>query len=98
VDLTLVDNGPGIPPGLHDHIFDPFFTTRAQGTGLGLAVVKAIARAHRGAVWVDSPPGGGCAFTLRLPKAVPEGSAVGSAMDLMERSLARETAQGATYD
>jgi two-component system sensor histidine kinase FlrB len=84
VDLILVDNGPGIPPELHDRIFEPFFTTRTQGTGLGLAVVKAIARAHRGAVWVDSPPGGGCAFTLRLPKAVSDGSA----MDVMERSLA----------
>jgi two-component system sensor histidine kinase FlrB len=68
VDLALVDDGPGIPAELQDRVFQPFFTTRAQGTGLGLAIVRAIAQAHRGAVWVDSQPGKGCIFTLRLPR------------------------------
>ncbi|HWQ94297.1 MAG TPA: ATP-binding protein [Gammaproteobacteria bacterium] len=67
VNLLLSDNGPGIPDALLERIFEPFFTTRAQGTGLGLAVVQAIVRAHQGMVWVESEPGQGSTFGLRLP-------------------------------
>ena len=67
VNLLLSDNGPGIPDALQERIFEPFFTTRAQGTGLGLAVVQAIVRAHQGMVWVESEPGQGSTFGLRLP-------------------------------
>ncbi|MDX1250740.1 MAG: PAS domain-containing protein [Gammaproteobacteria bacterium] len=67
--LQLSDNGPGIPAEIKERIFEPFFTTRPAGTGLGLAVVQAVVQGHRGAVWVDSPPGDGCTFTLRLPVA-----------------------------
>lgn len=69
VELRLRDNGPGIPAELREHIFDPFFTTRPGGTGLGLAVVQATVRAHRGTVHVEAPAGGGCEFVLRLPTA-----------------------------
>jgi two-component system sensor histidine kinase FlrB len=68
-DIVLTDNGPGIPQELQERVFEPFFTNRANGTGLGLAVVQAIAKAHEGAVWVDSQPGEGCRFSLRLPLA-----------------------------
>ena len=47
--LYVHDNGPGVPEGLRQKIFDPFFTTRSNGTGLGLAVVQSVARAHGGA-------------------------------------------------
>lgn len=67
--LQLSDNGPGISAEIRERIFEPFFTTRPAGTGLGLAVVRAVVQGHRGAIWVDSPPGGGCTFTLRLPVA-----------------------------
>jgi len=67
VDLTVRDNGPGIAPEALPRIFEPFFTTRAQGTGLGLAVVQAIAHAHRGSAWVRSAPGAGTVFGIRLP-------------------------------
>jgi two-component system sensor histidine kinase FlrB len=67
VNVLLSDNGPGIPDALLERIFEPFFTTRAQGTGLGLAVVQAIVRAHQGTVWVESEPGQGSTFGLRLP-------------------------------
>ncbi|MFZ5594245.1 MAG: sensor histidine kinase [Pseudomonadota bacterium] len=67
--LQLSDNGPGISAEIKERIFEPFFTTRPSGTGLGLAVVQAVVQEHRGAIWVDSPPGGGCTFTLRLPVA-----------------------------
>ena len=65
--LSVGDNGPGIPADCIGRIFEPFFTTRPDGTGLGLAVVRAVAEAHHGSVWVDSPPGQGACFGLRLP-------------------------------
>lgn len=70
IELRLRDNGPGIPAELRTHIFDPFFTTRPGGTGLGLAVVQATVRAHRGSVEIETPAGGGSEFVLRLPTAV----------------------------
>jgi PAS domain S-box-containing protein len=65
--LEVEDDGPGIPPDLADRVFQPFFTTRAAGTGLGLAVVKRIADAHRAELTLRPTPGGGATFTLRLP-------------------------------
>ncbi|MDQ2694469.1 MAG: HAMP domain-containing histidine kinase, partial [Pseudomonadota bacterium] len=67
-DVALADDGPGIPEAVQARVFEPFFTTRPQGTGLGLAVVRAIAAAHNGAVWLDSTPVSGCCVTLRLPR------------------------------
>jgi len=58
VCLTVSDNGPGISPEIQNRLFDPFFTTRPQGTGLGLAVVRAVAEAHNGEVIVDSSSNG----------------------------------------
>ena len=65
--IFFSDYGCGIPEELQDKIFEPFFTTRSSGTGLGLAVVQAVARAHNGDVSVISQPGGGSTFCLRLP-------------------------------
>jgi two-component system sensor histidine kinase FlrB len=70
-DIVLTDNGPGIPTALQDRIFEPFFTTRPNGSGLGLAVVRAIVKAHEGAVWVESNPAKGCRFFVRLPRTLP---------------------------
>ncbi len=69
VDIVMRDNGPGIAEDQRDKVFNPFYTTRAEGTGLGLAVVAAIARAHNGEVWVDAPAEGqgGTTVILRLP-------------------------------
>ena len=72
VKLMMCDNGPGIPDGLQDRVFEPFFTTRSQGTGLGLAVVRAVAEAHGGSAWVSSQPGAGSVFGLRLPLGTAE--------------------------
>lgn len=67
VDIVIHDKGPGIETGRLEKIFEPFYTSRAKGTGLGLAVVRAIAEAHGGEVWVKSVVGFGSQFGLRLP-------------------------------
>ncbi len=67
VDLVVVDNGPGVDSELLEKIFEPFYTSRAKGTGLGLAVVRAIAEAHGGKAWVKSIVGHGSRFGIRLP-------------------------------
>ncbi|MCT7655248.1 ATP-binding protein [Oceanimonas sp. NS1] len=54
---------------LQQQIFTPFFTTRSQGTGLGLAAVASVVRAHQGSVEVSSAPGQGSCFSLWLPLA-----------------------------
>jgi signal transduction histidine kinase len=70
VRMIVEDNGKGIAPENLPHIFDPFFTTHAGhgGSGLGLAVVKAIVTEHGGTIAVDSRPGRGSRFTLELPR------------------------------
>lgn len=67
VDIILTDTGPGISKALQERIFEPFYTSRASGTGLGLAVVKLVAKAHHGDVWLESEEGHGCRFGIRLP-------------------------------
>jgi signal transduction histidine kinase/CheY-like chemotaxis protein len=69
VRLSVADTGPGIDPGLHARIFEPFFTTKGpeKGTGLGLAVVHGVVKAHGGIVRVASRPGEGARFDVFLP-------------------------------
>jgi len=67
VDFVVTDNGPGIEKALQEKIFEPFYTRQAKGTGLGLAVVRAVAEAHGGEAWVYSVPPNGARFVIRLP-------------------------------
>jgi signal transduction histidine kinase/ActR/RegA family two-component response regulator len=69
VKLTVSDNGRGMSEATLQRVFEPFFTTKpvGQGTGLGLAVVHGIMRAHLGAVNVRSQVGAGSEFTLLFP-------------------------------
>ncbi|MBW2411323.1 MAG: response regulator, partial [Deltaproteobacteria bacterium] len=64
------DTGHGIAPENLKRIFDPYFTTKeaGEGSGLGLAVVRGILRAHGGAISVDSAPGQGTRFDVYLPE------------------------------
>ncbi|WP_333878487.1 sensor histidine kinase [Methylobacter sp.] len=65
--IVIKDDGPGIDKELRLRIFEPFFTTKTYGTGLGLAVVDSVVKAHGGDVQVESVPGQGTAFSLVLP-------------------------------
>lgn len=65
--LCISDNGPGIDSATLAGLGEPFFTTKTTGTGLGLAVVKAVARAHQGDVQLRSRPGRGTCAILTLP-------------------------------
>jgi signal transduction histidine kinase len=77
VEVRVCDHGPGIPEAERERIFEPFYrgeqtrSQRVQGTGLGLSLVKETVERHQGSVEVQSPPGGGSQFTVRLP-AIPE--------------------------
>jgi signal transduction histidine kinase len=71
--LEVRDFGPGIDPTEHDRIFERFYRAKAvrlkpvRGSGIGLALVDHIARAHRGGVWVHSELGQGSTFGLWIP-------------------------------
>lgn len=76
VDLMIRDTGSGIPSDQLPRIFDRFYTTKSGpdesgkgGTGLGLSACRDIIEAHRGRVRVESTPGKGTAFTIKLPAA-----------------------------
>ena len=71
VQLTVQDNGPGIPEALGDRVFEPFVTTKRArgGTGLGLSVSKGIIEGYGGRITVTSTPGHGAAFHVSLPLA-----------------------------
>src|SRR4029078_11078820 len=64
--LSVTDSGPGIEPEARERLFDAFFTTRSHGTGVGLAVVKAIADEHGFAIDVESAEGRGATVSVRL--------------------------------
>jgi signal transduction histidine kinase len=68
VVVTISDTGPGIEPESRRYVFEPFFTTKPQGTGLGLAVSRAIVRAHGGDLELALSNGTGAVFRLTLPR------------------------------
>jgi signal transduction histidine kinase len=72
VELSVKDNGVGIPPEERERVFEIFYSTRKGGTGLGLAVVDRIARGHGGRVKVESEPGAGTTVTVELPAAAEQ--------------------------
>ena len=71
VELSVADNGPGLPEGFDDRWFEPYTTSKARGTGLGLAVAKKIVEEHGGHIRAMTRPTGGAIFTVCLPRDVP---------------------------
>ena len=73
VEISVTDDGPGIPPDQLEHIFERFtrgdagLTQRVGGTGLGLAISKSLVELHGGAIGADSAPGKGSTFSILLP-------------------------------
>lgn len=65
-EVSVSDNGPGIPPELIDDIFIPFFTTRETGSGIGLSISRQIMRQHGGSLKVRSIPGRETVFTMHF--------------------------------
>jgi two-component system sensor histidine kinase BaeS len=78
VEISVIDNGPGIPPAQLEHIFERFvrgdagLTQRVGGTGLGLAISKSLVELHGGTITADSEVGRGSTFTIALPVTGPE--------------------------
>jgi PAS domain S-box-containing protein len=65
--IEISDDGPGIPPEIESHMFEPFVTTKADGTGLGLAMVYSFVQRHQGRITVDTAAGRGTCVRLWLP-------------------------------
>lgn len=74
VEISVRDNGPGLPEALRDQIFEPFVTTKepGKGTGLGLAVAARLIDAMGGTIRAENAPEGGAVFTIVLPAAAVE--------------------------
>ena len=68
VVTTITDSGAGIPAEQLVHLFEPYRTTKEHGTGLGLMISQRIVRDHGGTISVESEPGRGTTFTVRLPR------------------------------
>ena len=75
LEVSVADNGPGIPAGLRDRVFQKFVTggQEGSGSGLGLAFCELVIEAHGGGIWVASEPGQGATFTFSLPVARADG-------------------------
>jgi two-component system, NtrC family, sensor kinase len=70
VQITISDNGTGIPEKIRSRLFDPFFTTKpvGKGTGLGLSIsYQVITEKHHGKLWCEENPGGGTRFVIQIP-------------------------------
>ena len=80
VEISVADQGVGIPPAHLQRIFDPYFSTKQRGSGLGLATVHSIIENHEGHILAESEMGVGTTFTIYLP-AQPEAAAAPAAVE-----------------
>jgi two-component system nitrogen regulation sensor histidine kinase NtrY len=71
--LTVEDNGPGIPEHARERVFDPYYTTKTEGTGLGLAIAKKVVLEHGGQIECGPSELGGARFVIKLPLRISRG-------------------------
>jgi two-component system, NtrC family, sensor histidine kinase HydH len=72
--VRVTDTGAGIPPDLQGRVFEPYFSTKKAGTGLGLPTVRRVVEEHGGSLTMESEPGKGTQFTVRLPAPAGTGA------------------------
>lgn len=68
LQVSVIDNGPGVPEEIKDRLFTPFVTTKTQGLGLGLCICRSIIEAHGGTLWFSTNEDGGASFHFTLAK------------------------------
>ncbi len=74
VEYRVIDTGSGMDPEIQEKLFQRFFSTKgSRGTGIGLMITKKMVDEHGGAIWVDSTPGAGSTFTIRIPAHTADG-------------------------
>jgi signal transduction histidine kinase len=78
VVLEIQDDGPGIDPEAQERIFEVFYSSRGGGTGLGLPIARQVIERHGGSIEVESEPGRGATFRIRLPRRHPGGEKTSS--------------------
>jgi len=89
VEISVTDNGPGIPQELQDQVLEPFFTTKepGEGTGLGLAMVYSIVEEHQGTLDIISPVDKvlqkGTKFVIKLPSTLESDATTGNTSSSM---------------
>ena len=69
VQISVVDNGPGLSDEVKAKLFQPFISTKKTGMGVGLSICHTIIAAHDGRLWAEPNPEGGTIFRLTLPTA-----------------------------
>ena len=69
IEVSIHDQGPGLPNDKLNEVFETFYTTKQQGTGLGLSIVRTIIETYGGKVWAENQASGGAVFRFTLPLA-----------------------------
>jgi signal transduction histidine kinase len=87
LNVTIRDNGPGIPPEVRARLFEPFFTTKSRGSGLGMPICRRIVEAHGGTLDVIDGAGG-AAFQMILPREAPAARADSDRGEVEGRTVA----------
>lgn len=72
VEISVADNGPGLPEEIRARLFEPFVSTKKTGMGVGLSICHTIIAAHNGQLWAEANSGGGTVFRMTLPGASPD--------------------------
>jgi signal transduction histidine kinase len=90
--IRVRDHGEGIPDEIRSRIFDLYFTTRKEGSGIGLAMTYRIVQMHHGQIDVESKPGSGTTFILRLP-LISAGSGQRAVLEDTGRAIPSELAR-----